>query len=95
MRGALLLAVVLAGCASTGGEECAMPSTVQYDCPTATRLKCTGGPLWTEGQDAPSEAFSVGCTAVVPECSTFSPGTTRALSCEVGPDGKPDWFEPL
>lgn len=95
MRRLLLLVTVLGACASSSSNECEVPPAVAYDCSQAIAPTCAGGPRWAEGLDAPARAFGVGCTATVPECSTFQPGTTRAFSCEVGPDGKPDWFESL
>ncbi|MFT3694987.1 MAG: hypothetical protein QM831_17690 [Kofleriaceae bacterium] len=95
MRGVVLLVVALVGCASSTQDECEMPSNVSYDCPDAAAAQCSGGPRWANGIDQPTAGFAVGCTATVPECSSLLPGTTRAFVCEVGPDGKPDWFEPL
>jgi hypothetical protein len=91
-----LLLVALAGCAPHG-DACELPAQTTYDCrPTRDVVAgCVGGPQWANGQDDVDKTFPLGCGVSVPECSAVAVGNPRMFECTRGPDGKPDWYEPI
>ena len=56
---------------------------------------CVGGLQWANGQDDVDKTFPLGCGVNVPECFAVAIGNARMFECTLGPDGKPDWYEPI
>ena len=86
----------MVGCAPHR-DACELPTKPTYSCqPTRDVVAgCVGGPQWSSGQADADKAFPVGCGVFVPECSDLAVGTARTFECTLGPDGKPDWYEPI
>ena len=91
------------GCGSDDvGPSCTLPNETMYSCQPVPNGShgCVGGPVWSAVQrpidgslhrDDDDKTFPVGCTADIPDCSTFLIGAPRRFECDNGEP--PQWGE--